>query len=99
MSLQIEYTDTFGGEANYCWVSRWFCKDDCTDAQAVRLAKVLTGLTGYRCRREDWGDTIALYPANMCRVIFVSYAEPGYENGKEVDRAGNYIKTCEELHA
>lgn len=91
MSTQIEHTDTFGGEANYCWASRWYCRETLTDAQAIRLAKALAGLTGHPCRKEDWGDTDALYPRGICQVVFVSYAEEGYEKGVEVDRHGQTV--------
>lgn len=76
--MTIEHTDTFGGEANYCWTRRWHTAKELTDLQLVRLAKKLTGLTGIRCRREDMGDTIALYPQGICQVVFVSYAESEY---------------------
>lgn len=78
MSTTIEHTDTFGGEANYCWAKRWNLNRNLSDLALVRLAKQLTGLTGHPCRREDWGDTIALYPRGICQVIFIGYAESEY---------------------
>lgn len=69
----IEYTDTFGGEANYSWVRRYFTRRTLTDAQAVRLAKSLVGLTGIRCTRESFGDCIALRPAGHCTVLFIDW--------------------------
>lgn len=71
----IEHTDTFGGEANYCWAKRWHTFAQLTDRQAVRLAKRLTGLTGHPCRVENLGDMLAIYPRGICQVIFVAYAE------------------------
>lgn len=71
----IEHTDTFGGEANYCWAKRWSTKKELTDLQLVRLAKRLTGLTGVRCRREDYGDMLALYPQGICQVVFIAYSD------------------------
>ena len=91
MSLQIEYTDTFGGEANYSWCHRWHSRDVMSAWAEIRLAKSLCGLTGVRCRKVNLGETIALYPAGMCRVVFISYAEPKYEDGKRVDRQGNAV--------
>lgn len=90
---QIEYTDTFGGEANYCWVKRWKCAAELSDRQAVRLAKKLAGLTGHPCRVEDWGGDIAIYPRGICQVIFVTYAETGYAQGMEVDAKGEELAT------
>jgi hypothetical protein len=91
MSIQIENTDTFGGEANYCWVSRWYCTDVLTDAQAIRLAKRLAGYTGLPCKKEGVGDTVTLRPRGMCQVLFVDYCEAGHEQGKRVDRHGNVL--------
>ncbi len=92
MAIQIEYTDTFGGEANYCWVRRWHCKADLTNRQAVTLAKKLTGLTGVPCRKDSFGDSAALYPRGICQVVFIGYSEPGYEDGLEVDAHGNTLE-------
>lgn len=73
-TVQFEYTDTFGGEANYSWVRRHEAQfpSNISDLALVRKAKAWAGLTGVPCRREDWGDTIALYPAGSCTVLFVS---------------------------
>lgn len=95
MSTQIETTDTFGGESNYSWVKRWHCKANLTDAQAVRLAKKLTGWTGHPCRKSNPGEMVDLRPRGVCHVIFIAYAEPGNEQGPEVDSAGNTIETQE----
>lgn len=95
MSIQIEHTDTFGGEANYCWVNRWYCKEDLTDKQAIRLAKRLTGFTGHRCAKQNYGEIIDLRPQGVCHVIFITYAESGYEQGKEVDRHGDLVEEKE----
>ena len=59
MQFEIEYTDTFGGEANYLWVRR-------------ATIEAALGLTGLRCRRSDLGETLALYPVGMCTVLFVT---------------------------
>ena len=73
-TVQFEYTDTFGGEANYSWCRRHEATfpANITDRALVRRAKAWAGLTGIPCRREDWGDTIALYPSGSCTVLFVS---------------------------
>lgn len=74
VEYQAEYTDTFAGEANYCWVTKrtFFADGDISDLAIVRRAKALLGLSGIRCKREDWGDTIALYPCGSNTVVFVS---------------------------
>jgi hypothetical protein len=91
MAIQIEHTDTFGGEANYCWANRWHCKAPLTDRQTVRLAKRLAGLTGVRCRTESYGDEFRIYPAGICQVVFVTYAEDDHAEGTEVDRRGEEL--------
>lgn len=72
--VEIEYTDTYGGEANYSWVRRktLTLPTDISDRALVRRAKAEMGLSGFRCRREDWGDAIALYPHGTCTVLFIS---------------------------
>ena len=72
---EYEYTDTFAGEANYAWVHRGTVEAP-NDRTAVRRAKAAVGLTGVRCRREEWGGTvIALYPVGSCTVLFVTWGE------------------------
>lgn len=65
-----EYTDTFGGEANYSWVKRGTVKAR-DMKQAIRLAKRAAGLSGVPCARESWGEQIALRPRGTCTVLFV----------------------------
>lgn len=89
--LTIEHTDTFAGEANYCWVKRWKCDEELTDRQAIRLAKKLAGLTGHPCRVENIGGDIAIYPRRICQVVFIGYAETEYALRVQVDRDGNDI--------
>jgi hypothetical protein len=69
----VEYTDTFGGQANFCWVHRDRVAAE-TELGAVRKAKACMGLTGVPCRRESSGDTTALYPRGSCTVLFVTFA-------------------------
>ena len=93
MQFSYEYTDTFGGEANYCWVKRgtvsvpelthygydgsrgYMRADKAQSRQVVRLVKAALGLTGVKCRREEWSDTIALYPYGTNCVAFISCVE------------------------
>ena len=73
---QAEYTDTFGGEANYAWVNRveFELPESASDLAVVRKAKALIGLNGVPCRRDCIGgdDTIALYPRGCCTVLFIT---------------------------
>lgn len=86
---QWEYTDTFGGEANYCWVERGRVRAE-TEVGAVRRAKAAAGLAGVPCHRESWGDMIALYPRRRCQVLFLSWAEPEPDDEPADDERGPY---------
>jgi len=93
MKFSYEYTDTFNGEANYCWVKRgtvsvpelthygydgsrgYTRADKAQSREVVRLVKAALGLTGVKCRREEWSGTIALYPYVANCVAFINYEE------------------------
>jgi len=74
MQFQAEYTDTFGGEANYSWVKRveFEAPDNASDALLMRRAKKALGLEGVRGKREYHGESLVLYPYSSHTVMFVS---------------------------
>jgi hypothetical protein len=82
MAYEVEYTDTFGGEANYSWVVRATVDmPDIThygkahrsfDRELVRRAKKVLGLSGIRCEREYYGDTIRLTPRGTATTVFIT---------------------------
>ena len=74
MLFDLELTDLFGGQANYSWVQReeLSLSDGASDLAIVRAAKKAMGLSGVRCRREDLGELIALYPSGSLTVLFIS---------------------------
>ena len=92
-TYKYEYTDTFGGEANYSWVKRGtvtmpelthYGYDGGTnyvktsrvfERELVKKVKAELGLTGVRCKRDIWGDTIVLWPYGQCEVLFIAYDE------------------------
>lgn len=94
---EYEYTDTFAGEANYCWVKRgkvampelthygytgspdgsYARADKAFSRELVRRVKAQLGLTGVRCKREEWGEMIVLRPYGSATVVFISYCEEG----------------------
>lgn len=66
----VEITDTFGGESNYSWVRR----DEIqfrTERGLIQAAKKFAGWTGIKCRKVNYGETVALYPQGMCQVMFI----------------------------
>ena len=75
--INYEYTDTFNGAANYCWVKRGTIDtkegENFSDIAAVRRVKRALGLENVKCRREVYGETIALHPYGSCTVIFIDF--------------------------
>lgn len=69
---EYEFTDTFGGEANYSWVHQGDVEAK-SDLAAVRKIKAELGLSGVDCKREDYGDMIELRPYGTCTVLFITY--------------------------
>lgn len=75
MLFSVEYTDTFGGEANYSWVRRgsFEAPEDASQTMIVRRAKAILGLTGWPMRTEFMGDMYKLTPASgCCTVAFIT---------------------------
>lgn len=72
--FQVQHTDTFGGEANYCWLNEeeFEVPSNASRHQIVKLAKELVGMTGVRCRSYDMGDGYELRPVGLCQVIFIT---------------------------
>ena len=77
MKLNFEHTDTFGGESNYSWIRRETidAPETLSDRAIVRRAKAWAGLSGIRSRVEKFGDMIAIRPAGICHVVFVTFEE------------------------
>lgn len=75
MNITFEHTDTFGGEANYSWVKRETLESEkeLSDLALVRRAKQFAGFTGLKCRVENFGDMIAIYPSHICQVCFITF--------------------------
>jgi hypothetical protein len=72
--MNVEVTDTFGGESNYSWVRRYSSElNNRTNLAAIRKAKKLAGWNGLKCRKESYGEMIALYPYGMCQVMFITF--------------------------
>lgn len=71
---KVEYTDTYDGVSNYCWVRRAeFECEGLSDLVIVRKAKDLLGISGKRANNQGWvqGDMIARYFA--CTVMFITF--------------------------
>jgi len=71
--ILIEYTDTYGGEANYCWVKREVVSipDTMSDRALMRLSKRLMGISGMPGKTTSYGDMIEFRPYRSCTVMFI----------------------------
>lgn len=49
--------------------------DKAQSREVVRKAKAELGLTGVRCEREMWGETIVLRPRGTATIIFIDYLQ------------------------
>lgn len=77
MKVHAEMTDTFGGEANYSWVNRvsFDYEPNMSDRKLVLEAKKLLGITGVKCKRTDFGETIVLDPVGACVRVFIDVVD------------------------
>ncbi len=76
--FDVEYTDTFGGQANYSWVNRKqiTVKRGSSDLSVVRAAKKAVGLSGVRCKKSNYGwEIIELRPYGSATVCFITPVE------------------------
>lgn len=74
--IQVEYTDTYGGQANYSWVRRATLPDipNESDRQLMRRIKRKLGLTGMRGRFEErQGDQWTWRPWGRCTILFIDF--------------------------
>ena len=71
MKAHVEYTDLFGGEANYAWARHFdFDCTDMTDLQIIRLAKKQLGISGKRAIHSI--DLVRYFDST---VMFISFSE------------------------
>ena len=73
-TARVEFTDTFGGEANYSWVKRAsFEAKGMTDVQIKRKAKAELGLSGIAGKWQSYGEMHEFRPYRSCTVLFVTF--------------------------
>ena len=74
MIASVEYTDLFGGDANYAWVRRFdFDCTDMTDLQIIRRAKSELGISGMRALYSHNLSDLARYFDST--VLFITFSE------------------------
>lgn len=74
----LELTDTFGGEANYCWVHRETIEfpESANDEQIIATAVSVFNLPAIDrkdCRVEEHGDSFAIYYEDDNIVLFIDF--------------------------
>ena len=70
----IEVTDTFAGEANYCWVKRGSTRAE-SRRGVVDAVKRLAGWHGWcRVHVEDHGDSFVVRPTASSGVNQIAFA-------------------------
>ena len=79
-TYSYEYTDTFGGDANYSWVRRGMVAVKGQRA-AIRKVRAILGLNGVRGRSTNFGDQYQFNPANSATVLFISYEDEANNEG------------------
>jgi len=74
----IEVTDTFAGEANYCWV-KWGRTRARTRTGVIRAVKRVAGWNGWcRVHVEDLGDMLIVRPTATSGVNQIAFATWGH---------------------
>ena len=70
--IEYEMTDTFGGEANYCWVRRGELDIDpgTSTLAIVRQVKQALGLSGVRCTLDYDSGSQLRYNINGAAICF-----------------------------
>jgi hypothetical protein len=70
-TYRIEVTDTFGGEANYCWVRRELLhfSEGTGKAQVKRRLKAAMRLTGMPGKWADHGDSLEFRPYGTQTIL------------------------------
>ncbi len=72
--VKIEATDTYGGEANYCWVKRGSAAAT-SRRGVVKAVKQLAGWAGWcRVHVEDYGDQYVIRPTKSSGVNQIAFA-------------------------
>ena len=75
--IRLEVTDTFGGEANYCWVSRKEIQFAGEEPSRRRIFRELRELAGWpvsiRLTVHDFGDQWEVRPRGLLQVAFVDF--------------------------
>lgn len=81
ITIECEYTDTFCGEPNYCWVKRASVSISKDTKKSLKVSrreimckgKAALGLTNVRGTVEDCGDSITFRPYRSNTIAFFTF--------------------------
>lgn len=82
----VEYTDTFCGEANYCWVNRFKVRANSAKHAVTKFKKEVFFSPLPKHKTLDFGDMLRIDIRNSC--AFITYwdeYDEQYSNVKELD--------------
>lgn len=75
MKLKFEISDTFCGETNGAQIRRgeklMARYKDLSERRIVLEAKKWAGWSGHHCTKEYYGDTLALRPRGINKILFI----------------------------
>lgn len=99
MIYNVEFTDTYGEDANYTWVDR--CKvDACNIGHAITLAKQHRYHSPIpRHKRSGDGDNVRIDIVGACVCAFIALADVQPEPANKSDYLKPKVYTKEELEA
>jgi hypothetical protein len=74
-TFAVQVTDTFGGEANYCYKHDYeiTLPASASDRSIVIAAKKVAGWSGVKCDTENYGDSFTLRPRNRNEIMFITF--------------------------
>jgi hypothetical protein len=77
MTWIVEFTDTFGGQPNYCWAHRFSLEHRLGESRSavMRRAKRAAGLTGVSGRTYWHGDTFEFRPYGACAILMGRFSD------------------------
>lgn len=75
MKCNVTVTDTFGGEPNYGWVSRYGfdLPNEASQRTITYYAKKAAGMTSVKADTYDYGESLTIKPRGYNQVIFVDF--------------------------
>ena len=73
--IEVQYTDTFGGQANYSWLhlQTYAVPQDKSDSWIKRFAKKSLNINGVPGTWRKSGDGFIFRPRGMNTVLFITF--------------------------